>query len=104
MKPIMKHFKTFEDFVNESAGLDYWKDYEVDSSPQADPEMANMCTTMPTVLKCIDNAIKDWNKESEDGPISKADEKWAGNLAIEFYKKFGYINGNIVLAMIAQEI
>lgn len=92
-----------ESNTNEAQNLDYWKDYEVDASGQAPKEASDKCTTMPTVLKCIDNAIKDCNKESESGPISKADEKWIGNLAVEFYKKFGYINGNIVCAMISQE-
>ena len=92
-----------ESNTNEAQNLDYWKDYEVDTSGQAPKEASDKCTTMPTALKCIDNAIKDWNKESESGPISKADEKWIGNLAIEFYKKFGYVNGNIVAAMISQE-
>jgi len=92
-----------ESNTNEAQNLDYWKDYEADASGQAPKEASDKCATMPTVLKCIDTAIKDWNKESESGPISKADEKWIGNLAIEFYKKFGYINGNIVSAMISQE-
>lgn len=95
--------EVLESNTNEAQNLDYWKDYEVDASGQAPKEASDKCTTMPTVLKCIDNAIKDCNKESESGSISKADEKWIGNLAVEFYKKFGYINGNIVCAMISQE-
>ena len=104
----MKHIKTFESFLNEGfKGLDYWKDYEVDTSGQAHRQrnkwMADKCTTMPTVIKCIDNAIDAWNEEAEEGPISKSAEKHTGDLAIQFYKEFGYINGNIISAMIMQE-
>jgi hypothetical protein len=100
----MKHIKTFENFLNEGNNLEYWKDYEVDTSIQGGPkEMSDKCTTMSTALKCIDNAIDLWNEETEGDELTKGDEKWIGELAIQFFKKFGYINGNIVSAMIAQE-
>jgi len=105
----MKHIKTFENFLNEGMqDLSYWKDYEVDTSPQAGMNkwMADKCKTMPEVLKCIDKSIDAWNAEAEaDGGdrVSKPSEKHIGDLAIQFYKKFGYINGNIVSAMIMQE-
>lgn len=98
----MKHIKTYENFLNEAQGLDYWKDYEVDTSGQADAKMSKKCTSQSEVLKCIDFTIMDWNDESDSGPISKSAEEQIGKLAFEFYKKFGYINGNIVGAMISQ--
>jgi hypothetical protein len=85
--------------------LAYWKDYEVDTSPQAGMTkwMSDKCIDMPSVLKCIDKSIDAWNEEAEDGPISKSAEKHIGDLAIQFWKKFRYINGNIITAMIMQE-
>lgn len=41
--------------------------------------------------------------ESKDGPISKSGEQQTERLAINFYKKFGYVNGNIIALMISQE-
>jgi hypothetical protein len=83
--------------------LDYWKDYEVSTNiHQSDPKMSKKCTSQSEVLKCIDFTIMDWNDESEDGPISKSAEEQIGIVAFQFYKKFGYINGNIVSAMISQ--
>jgi hypothetical protein len=94
-----------ESKTNEGNDLSYWAQYAEDKSPQANmnPWMSDECKTMPEVLKCIDKSIAAWNKESEDGPISKADEKWVGNLAVEYWKKFKTINGNIISAMIMQE-
>jgi hypothetical protein len=95
-----------ESNTNEAQNLDYWKDYEVDTSMGGVPKwMSDKCTDMSSVLKCIDKTIAEWNKEADtpSDKVSKADEKWIGNLAIEFYKKFGYVNGNIVGAMISQE-
>jgi hypothetical protein len=86
-------------------GLDYWKDYEVDTSSQANMNkwMGDKCTDQSSVIKCIDKSIAAWNKEAEDGPITKSAEKHIGDLAMQFYKQFGYINGNIISAMIMQE-
>lgn len=102
----MKHIKTYENFLNEAQGLDYWKDYEVDTSIQGGPAwMSDKCTDMSTVIKCIDKSITAWNAEADtpNDKVSKSAEKHIGDLAIQFYKKFGYINGNIVSAMIMQE-
>ena len=100
----VKDGKFIKESVNEGNNLEYWTWYEFDTSVQGGPkEMTVKCTTMPTVLKCIDNTINLWNEESEEGELSKGDEKWIRELAIQFYKKFGYINGNIISAMIMQE-
>jgi hypothetical protein len=105
----MERIKTFSEFLNESLNeiamdIKYWKGYEDDTSIQGGPKwMSDKCSTMSDVLKCIDNSIDAWNDEAEDGPISKSAEKHIGDLAIQFYKKAGYINGNIISAMIMQE-
>jgi hypothetical protein len=87
-------------------GLEYWKDYEVDNSPQAGMNkwMADKCTDVSSVLKCVDKSIDAWNKEADsDNKVSKSAEQHVGDLAMKFYKQFGYINGNIISAMIMQE-
>jgi hypothetical protein len=94
--------------TNEGQDLSYWKDYEVDASPQSSMTkwMADKCTSQSDVVKCIDKSITAWNKSAEeDGGdrVSKASEKHIGDLAMQFFKKFGYINGNIIYAMIMQE-
>ena len=101
----MKHIKTYESFLNEASGLDYWKDYEVDTSIQGGPDwMSKKCSSMSEVIKCIDDSISEWNAnaESKDDKVSKSAEKQIGDLAMQFFKKFGYINGNIISAMIMQ--
>jgi hypothetical protein len=109
IKYIDKTPKLHESFLNEGfKSLDYWKDYEVDNSPQAAMTkwMADKCTDMSSVLKCIDKSIDAWNEEAENeggDRVSKPSESHIGDLAIQFYKKFGYINGNIISAMIMQE-
>jgi len=99
----MKHIHTFESFINEAEGLAYWSDYEKDTSGQADKWMSEPCKTTSDVVKCIDKSIAAWNKESEEGPISKEVEKHVGELAMQYFKQFKMINGNIISAMIAQE-
>ena len=99
----MKHIQTFETFVNEGIkGLEYWKDY-AEEHPTAEKWMNEPCTDMSKVLKCIGKSIATWNKESEEGPISKSAEQHIVDLAIQYYKQFKTINGNIITAMIMQE-
>jgi len=102
----MEHIKTFENFLNEGKGLEYWKDYEVDSSPQSDPDMTKKITGSLSiaVIKCVEDAINHWHMDMDGEELSDADEDKINDLAMKFFKKFNYINGNIVLAMIAQEI
>ena len=99
----MKHIKTFENFLNEANGLAYWSDYAEDTSNQAEAWMSEPCKDMSSVLKCVDKSIDAWNKEAEDGPISKSAEQHIGDLAIQYWKQFKTINGNIISAMIMQE-
>lgn len=103
----MKHIKTFESFLNEGNGLDYWTQYAEDTKNSvgqpAPAWMSKPCKTMSEVIKCVDSAIKDWNGTSEDGPISKSAEQHIGDLAIQYFKQFKTINGNIITAMIMQE-
>jgi hypothetical protein len=59
---------------------------------------------MSDAKQCVNNAIDEWNSESEEDQMSNGEEKMITELAMQFFKKFGYINGNIVLAMISQEL
>ena len=100
----MEHIKTFENFLNEGNDLAYWKDYEVDSSPQSDPDMTKKITGASLyATKCIEDAINHWHMDMDGEELSDADEDKINDLAMKFFKKFNYINGNIVFAMISQE-
>jgi len=93
--------------LSEGNKLDYWTQYsdntENSIGQPAPAWMSKPCKTMSEVIKCVDSAIKDWNGTSEDGPISKSAEQHIGDLAIQYYKQFKTINGNIITAMIMQE-
>lgn len=82
--------------------LVYWKQYEEDNSIQAEKWMMNKVTSIEAVTDCIDESINYWNYNSECGEISKSDEEYVRNLAIQFHKEFCYINASIILAMIMQ--
>lgn len=91
--------------VNE-ADLSYWKDYEVDDSKESEGWENDKVKSVSGTVALIDKCIKHWNdnasKEGGDR-VSKPSEKHIGDLAMQFFKKFGYINGAIIQAMIAQE-
>jgi hypothetical protein len=91
--------------VNET-DLSYWKDYEADDSEEAEGWETNKVKSVSDTVALIDKCIKHWNdnasKEATDR-VSKPSEKHIGDLAMQFFKKFGYINGAIIQAMIAQE-
>ena len=101
----MKHIKTFESFLNEASGLAYWGDYDNDTTGQAPAWMSKEAKTVSEVVKLIDQSIKYWNEEADsaDSKIPKGSEKLIGELAMQYFKQFKTINGNIISAMIAQE-
>ncbi len=101
----MKHIKTFESFLNEASGLSYWGDYAKDTSGQAPAWMSQEAKSISEVTKLIDQSIKYWNDEAESAEdrVPKGSEKRIGDLAMQYFKQFKSINGNIISAMIAQE-
>jgi hypothetical protein len=115
VREMKTYIPTFESFVNETnedislneAGdLAYWKQYEVDNSKESEGWENDKVKTISTVVSLIDKCITAWNKNaSKEGTdrVSKPSEKHIGDLAIQFFKKFGYVNGAIIQAMIAQE-
>jgi len=91
--------------INE-ADLSYWKDYEVDNSKEAEGWENDKVKSVSDTVSLIDNCIEHWNENaSKEGTdrVSKPSEKHIGDLAMQFFKKFGYINGAIIQAMISQE-
>ena len=92
--------------LNEAGDLAYWKQYEVDNSKEAEGWENDKVKTISDLVSLIDKCIISWNKNaSREGTdrISKPSEKHIGDLSMKFFKKFGYINGAIIQAMIMQE-
>jgi hypothetical protein len=100
----MKHIKTFESFLNEASGLSYWGDYAKDTSGQAPAWMSKEAKSTSEVVKLVDQSIEYWNNEADaDNKVPKGSEKRISDLAMQYFKQFKSINGNIISAMIAQE-
>lgn len=99
----MKHFRDFASFLSESAKLAYWTDYAEDTSGQAAAWMSEPCTVMSKAYQCINKAFDEWNENSDAAKIDKEKEDEIGVLALDYFKQFKMLNGNIVTAMIAQE-
>ena len=99
----MKHIPTFENFINEGTDLSYWTQYAKDTSGgQAEDWQNKEVTSMSELVALIDKCIKNWNDNGESN-VPKSSEKHIGDLAMQYFKKFKKINGNIIGAMIAQE-
>jgi hypothetical protein len=92
--------------INEAGDLAYWKQYEVDDSKEAEGWENDKVKSVSAVVSLIDKCITTWNKNaSKEGTdrVTKPSEKHIGDLSMQFFKKFGYINGAIIQAMIMQE-
>jgi hypothetical protein len=102
----MKHIQTFENFLNEGNALSYWTQYAKDtSSGQAEEWQNKEAKTTSEVTALVDKCIKHWNKNNQWGEsdVPKSSEKHISDLAMQYFKQFKSINGNIIDAMIAQE-
>ena len=92
-----------ESVTNESIDVDYWADYNTDTSGQADPSFADKSKNFAATFKL---AVDDWNDNNEMGEeneITPAMAKKVEKIAKEFFKKTGWISVNVAGAMIAQE-
>ena len=92
-----------ESYTNESIDVDYWADYNTDTSGQADPSFADKSKNFAATFKL---AVDDWNDNNEMGEeneITPAMAKKVEKIAKEFFKKTGWISVNVAGAMIAQE-
>ena len=96
----------FKTPLNEAITLNFWKQYEVNNSKDAEGWINDKVNSVSDVVSLIDKCITTWNKNaSKEGTdrVSKPSERYIGDLAMQFFKKFGYINGSIIQAMIMQE-
>ena len=92
-----------ESFTNEGIDVEYWSDYNVDTSGHGNPKFADKSTDFEKTWKA---AVKDWNDNNEMGEeneITPAMAKKVEKTAKEFFKKAGWISVNVAGAMIAQE-
>ena len=91
-----------ESVTNEGIDVEYWADYNTDTSGHGDPSMAMKSKVFDITFE---EAVESWNDEAE-GEENQIDGKQADKierLAKEFFKKAKYISVNIIHAMIAQE-
>lgn len=88
--------------ILEAIDTKYWAGYNKDTSGQG-----NRKFELPEYDfdKCFDYAVEDWNTEADgsENRIKGAQINKVKKIAMEFFKKEGYISVNIVQAMIAQE-
>jgi hypothetical protein len=92
-----------ESVTNEGIDVEYWADYNTDTSGQADKSFADKSTNFDSTWKL---AVSDWNDNNEMGEeneITPAMAKKVEKIAKEFFKKAGWISVNVAGAMIAQE-
>jgi hypothetical protein len=87
---------------NESIDIKYWAGYNKDTSGQG-----NRRFELPEYDFdwCFDYAVEDWNAEADgsENSIKGAQINKVKKLAMQFFKKAGYITVNIAQAMISQE-
>ena len=92
-----------ESVTNEGIDVEYWADYNTDTSGQADKSFADKSTNFDSTWKL---AVSDWNDNNdmgEENEITPAMAKKVEKIAKEFFKKAGWISVNVAGAMIAQE-
>ena len=92
-----------ESYANEGIDVDYWADYNTDTSGHSDPSFADKSKNFAATFKL---AVDDWNNNNEMGEeneVTPVLAKKIEKIAKEFFKKTGWISVNVVGAMIAQE-
>jgi hypothetical protein len=90
--------------ANEANDLSYWKDY-AEGSNQSPKWYSNEITSSLGVAKLVKSVIDRELEEMDDkdADIDPEDEKKLNKLAMDYFKQFKSINGNIVSAMLFQE-
>ncbi len=82
--------------------LSYWKQYE-ESRPNDDSTYSKKITDVNKLKNLIDMVKLYWEKESDvEDNIPEETMKNVVETSKKFLSKFGYINGNIITAMISQ--
>lgn len=90
--------------VQEAIDVDYWADYNTDTSGRGKKEFAEKSKKFNKNF--FNNAMNSWNSEAEsDSTLGAFTSEYSKiyKLAEEFFKRAGYISVNIIHAMIAQE-
>jgi hypothetical protein len=106
-KTIEKNGYTYEGFLNEgnTSGLEYWKQYTEDPDNFSPSWYNKNAKTESEVEELVNRVIDQELADSgdKDAFIKDADEEKLKDLAMDYFKKFGSINGNIISAMFSQE-
>ena len=91
-----------ESYTNESIDVDYWADYNTDTSGQGEKEHEVKSKDFEDTFE---DAVVYWNQEADgaENRIKGAQIQKIKKLAQEFFKKAGWISSNVIQAMIAQE-
>ena len=92
-----------ESVTNEGIDVEYWSDYNTDTTGRGDSKFAEKSKDFEKTWKA---AVKDWNDNNEMGEeneITPAMAKKVEKTAKEFFKNTGWISVNVAGAMIAQE-
>jgi hypothetical protein len=90
--------------LQESVDVDYWADYNTDTSGRGKKEHAEKSTKFNKDF--FNKAMNSWNSEADSGSGLRAfssEYSKIYKMAEEFFKKAGYISTNIIHAMIMQE-
>ena len=90
--------------ANEANDLSYWKDYAEGSneSPKWYSKEAKTSSEVSKLVKdVIDHELEEM--DDKDADIDPEDEKKLNKLAMDYFKQFKSINGNVVSAMLFQE-
>jgi flagellar hook-basal body complex protein FliE len=93
-----------ESVTNESIDVDYWADYNDDTSGQGKKEFADKSKKFNKNF--FNDAMNSWNSEADgDSTLRAFSEPYSRiyKMAEEFYKKAGWISVNVIHAMIMQE-
>jgi len=90
--------------IDEANDLSYWKDY-AEGSDQSPKWYSKEAKTTSEVFKLIKDVINHELEEMDDkdADIDPEDEKKLNKLAMDYFKQFKSINGNVVSAMLFQE-
>lgn len=100
---MIQKFQEFISINEAKSDIDIWLDYEKDTSGQASKWYDERVGEDKKYI-LMGKVISTWNRECDEGcELDTKDQKHVSKLIDEFMKKHGWINGNIILAMLSQE-
>jgi hypothetical protein len=95
---LSKNGQTIISALNEAVDVEYWADYNDDTSGQSPKNFSEKMKNLEAAFKM---AVSDWQKEDS---MSSSEISSIHKMAEEFFKKAGWISPNVVQAMIAQSL